>query len=210
MFRDKIKLLMKNNINNENKQSNKKEENKKERKLENLILLVVILIILTIAINAIWLDEDEEETSTNKQLVELEIEPVTEILSTKKELEVELENILSKIAGVGDATVFVNYTSSSQTIPMYDENVSLSSTTETDTEGASRIISEEEMKKEIVFGEEAGEKKLLVEQVVSAKIEGAIVTAQGAGNAEVRSKIIQAVEAVTGLATHKIQVFEEK
>ena len=27
-------------------------------------------------------------------------------------------------------------------------------------------------------------------------------------NAEVKSKIVQAVEAVTGLATHKIQVFE--
>ena len=38
-------------------------------------------------------------------------------------------------------------------------------------------------------------------------IEGAIITAVGAGNATVKSNIIQAVEAATGLATHKIQVF---
>ena len=38
-------------------------------------------------------------------------------------------------------------------------------------------------------------------------MEGAIVTAQGAGNTEVKTNIIQAIEAVTGLATHKIQVF---
>ncbi len=40
------------------------------------------------------------------------------------------------------------------------------------------------------------------------KIEGAIITAKGANNADTKANIIQAVEAVTGLATHKIQVFE--
>ena len=44
--------------------------------------------------------------------------------------------------------------------------------------------------------------------MVNPKIEGAIITAKGANNAEVKNNIIQAVEAVTGLATHKIQVFE--
>ena len=40
------------------------------------------------------------------------------------------------------------------------------------------------------------------------KIEGAIITAEGAADGNVKTNIIQAVEAVTGLATHKIQVFE--
>ena len=40
------------------------------------------------------------------------------------------------------------------------------------------------------------------------KIEGAIITAQGASSIYVKTNIIQAVEAVTGLAVHKIQVFE--
>ena len=39
-------------------------------------------------------------------------------------------------------------------------------------------------------------------------MEGAIITAKGADNVAVKTNIIQAVEAVTGLATHKIQVFE--
>ena len=34
--------------------------------------------------------------------------------------------------------------------------------------------------------------------------------AQGASSAEIKTKIISAVEAATGLATHKIQVFEMK
>lgn len=40
-------------------------------------------------------------------------------------------------------------------------------------------------------------------------IEGAIVTASGAENSNVKSNIVSAVEAVTGLATHKVQVFTQ-
>ena len=36
------------------------------------------------------------------------------------------------------------------------------------------------------------------------------MTAKGANNSVVKANIIAAVEAVTGLATHKIQVFEMK
>lgn len=52
------------------------------------------------------------------------------------------------------------------------------------------------------------EKKTNYSKTIMPKIEGAIITAQGASNIDVKTNIIQAVEAVTGLATHKIQVFE--
>lgn len=50
----------------------------------------------------------------------------------------------------------------------------------------------------------------MTQSVVNPKIEGAIITATGAGNADVKTNIVQAVEAVTGLAIYKIQVFEMK
>ena len=40
------------------------------------------------------------------------------------------------------------------------------------------------------------------------KFEGAIVIAEGASNATIKGNIISAIEAVTGIATHKIQVYE--
>ena len=39
-------------------------------------------------------------------------------------------------------------------------------------------------------------------------IEGAIISAEGASNATIKANIISAAQAVTGLATHKIQVFQ--
>lgn len=48
----------------------------------------------------------------------------------------------------------------------------------------------------------------LLGKTVNPSIEGAIITARGANNSNVKTNIISAVEAVTGLPTHKIQVFQ--
>ena len=40
------------------------------------------------------------------------------------------------------------------------------------------------------------------------KIEGAIITAEGASNPVIKTDIIQAVSAATGISTYRIQVFE--
>ena len=63
-------------------------------------------------------------------------------------------------------------------------------------------------KKDIVYEENNGTKTPVTQSTVNPTVEGARVTARGATNAEIKANIIQAVEAVTGLATHKIQVFE--
>lgn len=55
---------------------------------------------------------------------------------------------------------------------------------------------------------ENGNKEPITKSIISPIIEGAIITAQGAGNADIKASIIQAVEAATGIATHKIQVFK--
>ena len=63
-------------------------------------------------------------------------------------------------------------------------------------------------KKEVIYQEINGEKEPVTQSVIKPKIEGAIITAVGANDSNVKSNIVQAVEAATGLATHKIQVFE--
>ena len=41
-------------------------------------------------------------------------------------------------------------------------------------------------------------------------IEGAVITAKGANDAEVKTNIINAVQAATGLGIDRVQVFEMK
>lgn len=74
--------------------------------------------------------------------------------------------------------------------------------------GGTRKGTEETSKKEVIYSDENGTNSIVTEQIINPEIKGAIVTAQGASNAEIKKNIISAVEAVTGLATYKIQVFE--
>ena len=125
------------------------------------------------------------------------------------DLERKLENILKKISGVGNVKVMITYSESSIVKPLYNEDSSISNTNETDSEGGTRAISQTESQKEIIYKENTdGSKEPITQSVSSPKIEGAIVVASGADDANVKTNIIQAIEASTGLATHKIQVFK--
>ena len=201
MFKDKLKGLI-----------NPEKGNKK--KIENLVFFVVILIVTIVIINIIWNgDKDNSkdkgvQNDTSKQLATSNTSSLQVSSNTTNELEMKLEYILSKIQGVGEVNVFINYSESSEIIPMYNESTQTSNTEETDTSGGTRTIEETDSQKEIIYEENDGQKTVITQKVVEPQIEGAIITAKGAGNAEVKTSIIQAVEAVTGLATHKIQVFE--
>lgn len=124
--------------------------------------------------------------------------------------EERLKNILSKIEGVGNVDVLITYSRTSQIVPLYNEDLTESITEETDKEGGTRKINENSTKKDIIYQEDNGEKTPITQSIISPKIEGAIITAEGASNAEIKSNIISAVEAVTGIGSHKIQVFEMK
>ena len=205
MFKDKLKKYF-----NKNKEDEGQEKTK--RKIENLVVFAIILIITIISINLIWngnKKESSENTTSSKILAknnEISLEQKADSITTN-ELEGKLKNILSKIQGVGQVEVFINYSESSEVIPMYNENSQTSLTEETDTSGGVRKIQETDTQKEIIYQEDSGSKEVITQKVIEPKIEGAIITAEGAGDVNVKTNIIQAVEATTGLATHKIQVF---
>ena len=91
---------------------------------------------------------------------------------------------------------------------MYNENSKKSVTEETDTSGGVSKVETTDSQKEIVYQENNGDKTPIIQKTIEPKIEGAIITAKGASNISTKTNIIQAVEAATGLAAHKIQVFE--
>ena len=195
----------------------KKEEQQEgndKKKIENLVFLIILSIITIVIINIIWngnKKEDKKETDSNSK----QLATTNQITNDSKNnvqltdnLEEKLENILGKIQGVGAVKVCINYSESSEVVAMYNESSKVSNTEESDTSGGTRKIQETDSQKDIIYKEENGEKTPITQKVVQPKIEGAIITAKGANNADTKANIIQAVEAVTGLATHKIQVFE--
>ena len=207
MFGDKLKNI-KDLIKIKNKGTNKK-------KIENLIMFLVLLIITIIAINIVLGDNKKSNQNENiqpseyKQLSTENYNNSSNISNNSEyNLEEELENVLSKIAGVGQVKVLITYSESSEIVPMYNEKSTESTTQETDTNGGVRTIQQADNSKEIIYEEKSNGKIPITKKVVLPKIEGAIVIAQGANNTNTKVNIIQAVGAVTGLPTHKVQVFE--
>lgn len=186
-----------------NKFLNGEENNKK--KTENLIFLLIILIVTVVAINFIWKDEESNTNSSNisnKKLASTEEENLTQTDT----LEMKLEHILSNIDGVGNVDVLITYNETEEIVPIYNKTDKKSVTNETDSAGGVRVTEETDAQQEVVYQND----EIIVQKTISPKIEGAIITATGANNANVKANIISAVEAATGLATHKIQVFEKK
>lgn len=190
----------------------KEEKNNANRKIENLVFFALILIFTVIIINFTWnsktsvkknnTDSSEKYFATNDNSEEKKENIVN------SDLEKRMEDILKTIDGVGDVHVLINYSASSSIVTVYNENTTKSTTEEEDKTGGTRKIDQVNTQKEIAYTEENGEKTPITEKVIMPTIEGAIITAKGASDANIKSKIIAAVEAITGLSTHKIQVFE--
>ena len=206
MFKNKLKSI----IGDGNDGNNKK-------KIENLVFLVIVLIITVVVINYIWNgNKSSNKTITNSEGRQLASSKTSQDAdsnqssssSNSESLERRLEDILKNIDGVGDVKVFINYSESSETVAMYNENSKKSTTEETDKSGGVRKVEETDSQKEVIYQEQNGNKTPIVQKTIEPKIEGAIITAKGASDINVKTNIIQAVEAATGLATHKIQVFQ--
>lgn len=192
----------------------KTQENDNKKKIENLVVFVVLLIITVIAVNVILGDNKKPDTNNSQNNAYKQLASETQIYSNISEsseynLEEELENTLSKISGVGQVKVMITYSETSETVPLYNETIKESTTQETDTNGGIRTIISTDNSKEIIYEEQSGGSRVpITKKIILPKIEGALVIAEGANNTNIKIALIDAVIAITGLPTHKVQVFQ--
>ena len=196
-------------IKNKLKLTNNNENGGDKKKMQSIIFLIIILIVTVIIINNVWTgDSKDSKVQNDKVLAKVLESDTTNETSEYYTLQQDLENILETMEGVGKVKVLINYAETSTTVAMYNETKTESTTEETDTEGGIRNVTQTDIQKEIAYTSETGKSAPITEKIVMPTIEGAVITAEGAGNVNVKANIISATQAVTGLATHKIQVFQ--
>ena len=113
-----------------------KDEKNNKKKIENLAIFVIILVITIIVINMILKDDKNKENTQN--ILSSKTLAKQDTIEVDKDIEEDifkknLEEILSKIEGVGKTKVLVTYSQSSQFIPIYNEDNTISDTEETDS-----------------------------------------------------------------------------
>lgn len=195
MLRDKLKEFIKNDGNN-------------KKKIENLVALIIVLIITIILINYILKSDNKKNIKDNKLANTVLASTESKDDNINNDMQKQLEIILSTIKGVGKVNVYISYSESSKTIAMYDEKTTTSSTEETDSSGGLRNTTSTQIQKDVIFSEKDGSQVPMTQKIIMPTIEGAIITAQGAKNANVKTNIVNAVKSATGLSIDKIQVFE--
>lgn len=151
------------------------EKDSKKRN-ENLIAFLIILVITLIIINKILSEDENKNETLNENTAELVTQSTTdveEISIDDENLKNELENILSKISGVGKVEVLLTYSESSSVLPLYNE--SISSSVSTSADGTTTETTNEDKE---IFTDSSNE--AVIEKYIMPKLEGAIVIAQGA------------------------------
>lgn len=170
----------------------------KDKRKDNLIYILILCVALFIATSYIFSDNTKitpksTENTSNSNSTSTQ----SNINSSKDIMEEKLAKILSEISGINNVSVMITYNSDVKINPVYN-------TKEEEKEGQ-KIID-----RSVVYNEENSNKTVVIESTVMPTVEGVIVVAAGASNVEIRSKIAQAVSAVTNVAIYKIQVFEKK
>lgn len=110
----------------------------------------------------------------------------------------ELEEILSKIDGVGKTKVMLTEAAGSETVYQTNEDRAV-------TSGNESIRLET-----VIITNSDREEQGLVRTITPPVYLGAIIVCQGADNASVRLAVTQAVSAVTGMGTDRITVLKMK
>lgn len=181
----------------------------KKKVLENTVIVIIIGVIVIIIGSTFF-----GNSNSKNDLVQATTSIVTETSSNNVVVndyidnDKNIEKILSKINGAGKVSVVITYISGKEIVPATDIKKTENATSEKDTGGGTRNITQNDLENSVVYSEEQnGVKKPVVIKEILPEVKGVVVVAEGASNAEVKENIIRAVQVLTGVATHKIQVF---
>lgn len=115
----------------------------------------------------------------------------------KNNITEELEEILEKVDGVGECSVFLSVEGTAEYI--YAENLERSQ--EYSSNG-----SNENYQSEIVMVDDSGSDKALVKKIIHPTINGVMVVCKGGGNITVKERVIKAVSTALDMPYGKICV----
>ncbi len=130
-----------------------------------------------------------------------------ETLSYAESLEHSLEELLGAMEGVGRVRVMVTLEGSALAVVEKDQSTVREGTTEVDSAGGSRNTTDITQSEQTIYsGGQGSGGSPYVKQVLSPRVEGVVVCAQGGGSAGTIRNITEAIQALFGLEAHKIKI----
>lgn len=179
--------------------------------LKNLVIIIFIGVALVLVSNnltptKVVNSKDKEELNVEESTKDFEIENDL-IGDYERKIEIELEEILSQIGGVGGVKIMVNLEDTAERIPAFNTTTINENTSENDSGGGAREVMREDLKQEVVTAN--GDSMMIIKEV-KPNVKGVIVVAEGAEDIVVKEKVYSAVKTVLGIAGNKVEVYSSK
>ena len=168
-----------------------------KKKTQYLAVLLVVAIILASYFSS--LDTGGAKKTDDKA----EAGAPAETISSDTEIEDRLKRVLSKVDGVGDVDVIINYESTAERVPAFSEDRQVSKSDSQDT--SSETTSE---KSDIATVQGNGASEALIVKENQPEVRGVIVVAQGAEDISVRMNLLNAVTTLLNVSADKVEILK--
>lgn len=168
-----------------------------KKKTQYLAVLLVVAIILAIYFSSL------DTGSAQKTDGEAAAGAPAETISSDTEMEDRLKRVLSKVDGVGDVDVIINYESTAERVPAFSEDRQVSKSDSQDT--SSETTSE---KSDIATVQGNGASEALIVKENQPEVRGVIVVAQGAEDISVRMNLLNAVTTLLNVSADKVEILK--
>lgn len=174
--------------------------------INNLIIILLGCIIVLIVVNVLLDDKDLESSGMTSEIGSNYDNSVERDYGDY--LEKKLEKILGQLKGVGKVSVMVTLESSTEKITANNTTKTIENTVEEDAEGGKREINREDVTIQVVT--EGNDENLLIVKEIKPDVQGVIVVAEGADDANVKESLYEAVKTVLNIKGNKVQIFSNK
>lgn len=128
--------------------------------------------------------------------------------SHESNMEKRLQDILSRIEGVGKVEVMLTISYGKEIVLAEDTKVSESSTQERAQDGGTRDIQSKDMEDKTVMYTRNGSTEPVVLKEKQPKVEGVIIIAEGGGDVLIQAQLSQAAQILMDVPAHKVQIFK--
>ena len=128
-------------------------------------------------------------------------------LSYEQAQKEELEEILSKIEGVGKVSVMIRFESGEVKVPAVDSSNQISKTAEDDGNGGTRTTEQESQGDTVVMSSNGSSSNPFITKTYNPAVTGVIITAEGATSSKVKYEIQLAVSKLYDIGLDKVNVY---
>ena len=188
----------------------------KQKNITNLIILLLLVIMFYLVVsyftgvNNITKSEKTNLEKVSKEDMNSNSQKDSEVLSYQEKQEKDLERILGKINGVGSVDVVINFQSSEVKVPAVDNSSQKSTTEETDSEGGTRVNSQETDGDKIGMSNSSNGSEPVILKTEKPEVLGVMVVAEGAEDSKIKYEITKAISSLYNISVDKVNVLAMK